>query len=172
MIGLGATLYTLLVPGALITVVPWLLVRDAAPALAARGGYQHLGWLPALVGVVMIVECTRLFVRRGRGTPAPSAPPTTLVASGLFAWTRNPMYVGVILVLLGEAMLLWSPSVLLCAGWTWMGMEAFLQWYEEPSLRARFGAAYDEYARTVPRWVGSPWWWSRRRGRSTEPPSR
>lgn len=169
MIAVLATLYALVVPGSLTVLIPWLLVRDASPTLAAHGWYQHLGWVPLLLGVALIGGCTHRFVVDGRGTPAPVAPPTRLVVGGWFRWTRNPMYLGVLTMLFGEAVLAWSPVLLADAAGTWLGMEAFLQLYEEPSLRRRFGADYAAYCRAVPRWFGWPWR-SRIRDSSPFPP--
>jgi protein-S-isoprenylcysteine O-methyltransferase Ste14 len=96
------------------------------------------------------------FVVVGGGTPAPVAPPTTLVAAGPYRWTRNPMYVGVTATLLGEALACWSLPLLIHALCTWTTMCLFVLLYEEPALARRFGESYRAYRRTVPRWLGLP----------------
>jgi protein-S-isoprenylcysteine O-methyltransferase Ste14 len=159
MIAVLAALYGLIVPGALTVAMPWLLLRDDPPREPAPGWFQHLGWIPVTLGTAMICLCVRDLVRRGRGTPAPALPPAHLVTDGLYRWTRNPMYVGILAVLLGEALVFWSREILFAAAATWMCMELFLQIFEERTLKRRFGHEYDAYRRTVPRWIGWPWGW-------------
>jgi protein-S-isoprenylcysteine O-methyltransferase Ste14 len=89
---------------------------------------------------VLLGTCIWEFARRGRGTLAPVDPPRTLVVQDLYRYVRNPMYLSVTMIVLGEALLTGS-RVLLEYG------------YEEPTLRRRFGPAYDRYRATVGRWV-------------------
>lgn len=154
MIGAATVLYTLVVPGAFAVLIPWLVASRQGMELVAHGWYQHLGWPVVLAGAGMIAWCARSFVMRGRGTPAPFAPPSSLVVTGPFKWTRNPMYLGIVLMIGGEALLLWSQQVLMYGIGCWMSMELFLHLYEEPSLRRRFGASYEVYQRQVGRWIG------------------
>jgi protein-S-isoprenylcysteine O-methyltransferase Ste14 len=93
-----------------------------------------------VIGVVLLGTCIWEFARRGRGTLAPVDPPRTLVVQDLYRYVRNPMYLSVTMIVLGEALLTGS-RVLLEYG------------YEEPTLRRRFGPAYDRYRATVGRWV-------------------
>jgi protein-S-isoprenylcysteine O-methyltransferase Ste14 len=155
MIGLAAALYALAVPGTMTVVVPWLMLREAEGLSAARAWYHHLGWLPVVSGAAIVACCVYAFVVRGHGTPAPTAPPTALVAVGPYRWTRNPMYLGILAMLAGEALAFRSPAMLAYALSAWAVMELFVRWYEEPSLARRFGPAYDAYRRRVPRWFGS-----------------
>lgn len=155
---LAATLYGIVVPGTLTVVMPWLLfwtssrtTDDALPWL------RHSGWLLVVSGALLIGWCIHDLLVRGQGTPAPSAPPARLVTGGLYRWTRNPMYVGIVLMLLGEALVFWSPPIALATAATWLCMTVYLLTVEERGLRRRFGHAYEIYQREVPRWIGWPW---------------
>lgn len=89
-------------------------------------------------------------VRRTR-TPAPIDPPKVLVARGLYRVVRNPMYVGVVLILLGESVLFASATLLGYALLAWVVVHLFVVFYEEPTLRQKFGTSYENYRKTVPR---------------------
>jgi len=147
---LGTLLFTLLVPGTVVGVVPWWITRwRLADALLARAG----GALILVVGSPLFLSFLARFVREGHGTPAPVAPPQHLVVGGPFRWTRNPGYVGVLMLLVGQALLFASLRVLLYAGCVALAFHAFVVLYEEPVLARQFGAEYDEYRRRVPRWL-------------------
>jgi protein-S-isoprenylcysteine O-methyltransferase Ste14 len=122
-----------------------------------RAALLLLGGILALAGLALLVATTRLFARQGRGTLAPWDPPQTLVVAGVYRQVRNPMILGVILLLFGEAALLASPAVL---GWALLAALAnavYIPLSEERGLRQRYGAAYQRYCAHVPRW------WPRRR---------
>src|SRR6266540_351001 len=87
-----------------------------------------------------------------RGTPAPVAPTETLVVGGLYRYVRNPMYVAVVAAVLGQALLLGRAVLLAYAAAVWLCVAAFVRWYEEPVLAARYGARYEAYRRAVPAW--------------------
>jgi len=93
------------------------------------------------------------------GTPAPTTPTERLVLTGLYRFVRNPMYLAVVFLICGQALLLGSRPLLLHAGATWLAFHAFVLFYEEPVLGRRFGGAYQEYRRHVRRWWPrrSPW---------------
>jgi protein-S-isoprenylcysteine O-methyltransferase Ste14 len=98
------------------------------------------------------------FVRAG-GTPMPGAMTTRLVVTGLNRYVRNPIYLGAVTIFVGEALLLGRLSLLLYAVAAWVGIAAFVRWYEEPALVRRFGADYQVYRRAVPAWLPRlhPW---------------
>lgn len=156
MIALGAALFTLVVPGTLTIAVPLLIIANRSDLPVAAPWFHHLGWMPVALGGILVLRCVRDFVVVGHGTPAPVAPPTALVAAGPYRWTRNPMYVGVVGVLLGEALAMWSVPLLIHALCTWTVMHLFVLLYEEPALTRRFGDSYLTYRRLVPRWIGLP----------------
>jgi protein-S-isoprenylcysteine O-methyltransferase Ste14 len=116
-------------------------------------------WAPA-VGIALLVvggfialTCVATFVTCGEGTPAPFDPPRKFVASGPYRYVRNPMYFGAFLVLLGFGLVERSPAILLFTLPWLLLAHLFVILYEEPHLRDTFGETYDEYCRTVRRWL-------------------
>jgi protein-S-isoprenylcysteine O-methyltransferase Ste14 len=112
-----------------------------------------MGLLLLIPGVGIIVWCFIDFVRRGHGTPAPYDPPRRLVVAGLYKYTRNPQYVGVILVALSEAALSGRTLLFGYAAFLAVGYHLFVRFYEEPTLRRMFGADYVQYCAAVSRWL-------------------
>ncbi len=103
------------------------------------------------VGLIPLVSAFAEFVKAG-GTPSPTASPRSLVVAGFNRYVRNPMYVGVLLIILGQALLFGSVDLAIYGVLFWASVAAFVHWYEEPTLSQRFGAAYDAYRRAVPAW--------------------
>ena len=91
-------------------------------------------------------------VAEGRGTPAPVAPTERLVVGGLYRYVRNPMYLAVVAVIIGQGLALGQPVLLGYAAAVWLTVASFVRWYEEPTLARRFGAQYQAYRRAVPAW--------------------
>lgn len=150
MVWLRTLIFTVVVPATVTVYAPWwILSRNPAPG---PSGWRWLALLPIGAGVAIYLWCALDF-GRARGTPAPIDPPKELVASGLYRWTRNPMYVGVTSVVLGEALLFGSWALLAFAAGVVTCFHAFVTLYEEPSLRRRFGDDYQRYCRAVPRWL-------------------
>lgn len=124
-------------------------------------------WLPLRVvgaallaaGLAVLVHAFVRFVAEGVGTPAPVAPTEHLVVGGLYRYVRNPMYVAVVAVILGQALLLGQPWLLAYGTGIGLVQAAFVRWHEEPALRRRFGAEYDAYRSAVPAWLPRirPW---------------
>lgn len=108
------------------------------------------------IGAVLALACVATFVVRGRGTPAPFDAPREFVASGPYRWVRNPMYVGGFLLLAGYALCAGSAEALLVAFGMLGAAHLFAVLYEEPALRRRFGATYEAYFRSTPRWLPRP----------------
>jgi protein-S-isoprenylcysteine O-methyltransferase Ste14 len=153
MIWLRTLLFTLLVPGTVLVLLPFALVRSRLGPRLDLGG----AWLPGVVllltGVTVILRCFVDFIRRGRGTPAPYDPPRQLVAAGPYRVVRNPQYVGVFLVTVGEglvsgAVILFGYTALLIVGY-----HLRVRYYEEPTLTRLFGETYARYCEAVPRWL-------------------
>jgi protein-S-isoprenylcysteine O-methyltransferase Ste14 len=103
-------------------------------------------------GAAVLVHAFTRFVVEGLGTPAPVAPTAHLVVSGLYRYVRNPMYVAVVAVIAGQALLLWEPVLLTYAAVVGLAFVLFVLGYEQPTLRRQFGASYDAYRRAVPAW--------------------
>jgi len=112
-----------------------------------------------LAGLLPALESVRRFVYVGRGTLVPVAPPEHLVVSGLYRFVRNPMYVGVLTALIGEAILFWDQRLLIEAVLMCIGFNIFIRSYEEPTLMRRHPEEYPLYKRNVPRWLPrlKPW---------------
>ena len=131
--------------------VPWLLTgwdADDQP-LALR----ILGVVVLVLGAALVVETTTRFVLQGRGTPAPWAPPERFVARGSYRVMRNPMYVGVLALILGQALLLGREILFVWAAAAWLLFHLFVLFEEEPGLRRRFGGEYQAYCDRVARWL-------------------
>jgi protein-S-isoprenylcysteine O-methyltransferase Ste14 len=153
MLWLRTLLFTLIVPGTVLALVPFgLLAAGGSPALHL-GAVRWSGLLPVGFGLVIIAWCFGDFVRRGRGTPAPYDPPRELVVAGLYRCVRNPQYVGVFLVTVGEALLAESVVLLGYAALLVVAYNLFVRYYEEPTLGRLFGSAYARYRESVPRWL-------------------
>jgi protein-S-isoprenylcysteine O-methyltransferase Ste14 len=120
---------------------------------AAR--WRWIAAVPSVLGFAVALRCVWDFGWTGRGTPAPMVPPKRLVVVGFYRYVRNPMYVGFFVgwmglwVVFGRASLM--AIVVVCAAA--LGTALFVQFYEEPTLRRKFGADYEEYCRNVRRWV-------------------
>jgi len=153
MLWLRTILFTILVPGTELVLLPLVVVlSDLGPRLEL-GPARYAGLVPLLVGLVMILRCFADFVRRGRGTPAPYDPPREVVVAGLYRYVRNPQYVGVVLVVVGEALLTEMVVLFGYAALFAIGYHLFVKYYEEPTLGRLFGEPYARYREAVPRWL-------------------
>ena len=157
---LKTALFTLVVPGSVTVWIPrWLFPEMRRPLAwpADLGSWLAAGVITA--GAAVYGHCAFHFAERGRGTPAPLDPPRHLVVSGLYRYVRNPMYLGVLMVLLGEAWLLDSGVLLRYSGVVFLFFNVFILGYEEPALRRSFGEEYQAYWREVRRWIPRrlPW---------------
>jgi protein-S-isoprenylcysteine O-methyltransferase Ste14 len=131
--------------------VPWLLTRWEADDPSAALRIAGAGLIA--VGGALVLETTARFALQGRGTPAPFAAPDRFVARGSYRVVRNPMYVGVLALIVGQALLLGREVLLVWAGGAAILFQLFVVFHEEPELRKRFGAEYDDYRRRVGRWL-------------------
>src|ERR1039458_6579074 len=148
---LKTMLFIILAPGTVTLWVPYLLLRRYGHRPVA--GVDWLALAPSAVGALILLWCMRDFAVVGHGTPAPIDPPKVLVVSGPYRFVRNPMYWGVELVLLGEAICFRSTQLVAYAISVGFCVQLFIVFYEEPTLRKKFGASYQEYCRAVPRWI-------------------
>jgi protein-S-isoprenylcysteine O-methyltransferase Ste14 len=155
--------FTIVVPGLGGAWVPWwILTRNghtatpviwaAVPVIAA--GAALYGW------------CVWQFAAVGRGTPGPWDAPSRVVATGPYRWVRNPIYIGALLVVLGEAWLFLSLPLVVYAGIMAVCFHLFVIGSEERTLGRRFGSSYQQYRQTVPRWIPR----RPRRNRESGPP--
>jgi len=154
MIALKTLLFTILAPGTVTVLVPYLLLTSGFQLFPVEiGALRILGLPPILLGASTYLWCAWDFTFTGRGTPAPIDPPKELVVKGLYRYVRNPMYVGITLILTGEALLFESAVLVLYAGLLLVCAHLFIVYYEEPTLRRLFGASYESYCKSVPRWI-------------------
>ncbi len=147
---LGSALFFLLAPGLVAGLGPWLVSRWR-PGPCAGPGLRWAGSLLLGAGLLVLVATFVHFARAG-GTPSPTHPTERLVVSGLYRYTRNPMYLGLLATILGQALLLGRADLLVYAAIAAAAVHARVLRYEEPTLQRRFGDAYRRYAAAVPRW--------------------
>jgi protein-S-isoprenylcysteine O-methyltransferase Ste14 len=145
-------IFTIFIPGFWTVLMPyWLLPRPVRPALR---GAAAAGWLMIAAGIALYFVCAFWgFAVRGRGTPLPLDPPRKLIVVGPYRIVRNPMYWSVAFVMLGEAAVFHSVALLQLVAAFAMGVILFVLAIEEPGLRGKFGAEYEQYCRQVPRWL-------------------
>jgi protein-S-isoprenylcysteine O-methyltransferase Ste14 len=147
----GSALFFAVAPGVVAGVVPYALTGwDAQPAATV---VRVAGVMLLAAGVPVLVHAFVRFVVEGAGTPAPVAPTERLVVGGLYRYVRNPMYVAVDAVIVGQALLLNQPVLYAYAAVAALTMAAFVHLYEEPTLARRYGADYERYRRRVPGWM-------------------
>ena len=153
----GSAIFLAIAPGIVAGLIPWWLT-----------GWQMLpGWLPLRVfgalltvaGAVFLLQAFARFVSEGRGTPAPIAPTEKLVVGGVYRYVRNPMYLSVLAAIVGQALLLAQPVLLVYAAIVCDAVVSFVLAYEEPTLSKRYGVEYEVYRRAVPGWMPrlTPW---------------
>lgn len=148
---LNTLLFTIFVPGTVAGYIPYRLADRYANR--ASSPLEWIGIAVLVLGAAIYFRCAWEFAVRGLGTPAPIAPTKFLVTTALHRYIRNPMYVGVALVIIGEAALFRSLHVLEYAALMLTVAHTFVVLYEEPTLRRQFGESYEQYRRTVPRWI-------------------
>jgi protein-S-isoprenylcysteine O-methyltransferase Ste14 len=152
-LGVRSLLYVILLPGTVAGYVPLLILRSSHEAISP--GLSVGSLLAAcltLVGACVLLRCVWDFFHVGRGTLAPFDAPTRLVITGLYRFTRNPMYNGVLAVIIGEAWLFRNIALLKYAGLVFVMFHLWVIVYEEPVLQSQFGESFRAYRRAVPRW--------------------
>jgi protein-S-isoprenylcysteine O-methyltransferase Ste14 len=148
---IGSIVFLAVAPGVMAGLIPYLLTgwqpeRAVAPLQVIAGAAL------VMAGAAVLLNAFARFVLEGSGTPAPVAPTEHLVVGGLYRYVRNPMYIAVATAIIGQAVLLARPGLLLYALAFMAVVWSFVRWYEEPVLAARYGAEYEDYRRTVPGW--------------------
>jgi protein-S-isoprenylcysteine O-methyltransferase Ste14 len=146
-----ATLFVLLMPGTVAGWLPWIIADE--PSVTRHRWLAAIGAATIAAGWSVLLWCARDFAVRGRGTLAPIDPPRALVTRGLYEYVRNPMYVGVVTAVLGQAAWFASRSMLAYAIVVALLFHTTIVIYEEPKLARSFGSSYDDYRARVPRWI-------------------
>lgn len=158
----GTAAFSVLAPGTLVGLVPWLITRWEPPGTSAGWRVaQVLGALLIVLGLVPAMFAFAEFAKAG-GTPLPFTPTQHLVVSGFNRYIRNPMYVGGLLAIVGQALLFGSLGLVAYALFGWIVTASFVRWYEEPTLARQYGDEYEEYRRNVPAWRPRRRPWTRR----------
>ena len=143
--------FTVFVPGTVAAYVPWRLRQDAVPVTGAE---EWAAITVIVIGIAIYLHTAFWgFALIGGGTPAPIAPTKVLVVKGLHRFVRNPMYIGVALVIGGQAWLFHSLHIAIYMVGMLLTAHLFVIFYEEPTLRKQFGQEYDRYRASVPRWI-------------------
>jgi protein-S-isoprenylcysteine O-methyltransferase Ste14 len=149
--------FTIGMPGVMAVLVPyWLTGWDGSdPPLAL----QVAGVALLAAGAAVLAHTVIRFVVEGLGTPFPGAPTENLVVGGLYRYVRNPMYLAVIAIVLGQAAILGRVVLVVYAAILWAVVASFVSFYEEPTLSERYGEQYDAYRRAVRGWWprATPW---------------
>jgi protein-S-isoprenylcysteine O-methyltransferase Ste14 len=150
---LGSAVFLVIAPGSIAVLFPYWICRwHIAPPLLGFIPFRALGALLICAGFPVLIDSFYRFAVEGIGTPAPVAPPKQLVIGGLYRYVRNPMYVAVSSLVFGQGLLFGSLQVLKYGVLVILGFHLFVLLYEEPALRGKFGAEYDNYCKNVRRW--------------------
>ena len=156
---IGTIVFLLLAPGVVAGLVPWLISgwrwHDWG---GAAWVVAPIAWIVIAVGAAFLLHAFALFALHG-GTPAPVAPTESLVVTGVYRFVRNPMYLAVLAIILGQALLFGSWWLVLYAALVLTAVVAFVKGYEEPTLTRTYGEQYLDYRRNVPGWWPrlTPW---------------
>lgn len=151
MTALRSFLFLIVAPGMVAGYIPLALLRQGKQIDA--GVFAYLAFPLWLVGGVILLWSFWNFFRQGGGTPAPIDPPKELVATGFYRYVRNPMYVGVLALIFGHFLWFGYWNLLIYASVVFVAFHTFVTLYEEPTLKRKFGASYEEYLKRVPRWI-------------------
>jgi len=156
----GSALFLVVVPGTVAGYGPWAISQWHFNApLFGCFPLRVIGVLLIAAGLPLLLDSFLRFALQGLGTPAPIAPPQNLVVSGLYRYVRNPMYVAVLSLILGQGLLFGNVTVLQYGVLVWVTFFLWVVLHEEPTLRGKFGAEYETFCAHVPRWIPrvKPW---------------
>jgi protein-S-isoprenylcysteine O-methyltransferase Ste14 len=153
---IGSAAFFVVAPGTFVGLGPWLITHWEIPGSSPLR--IIFGVVLIVVGLVPPIHAFIQFAKAG-GTPMPIAPTERLVVTGFNRFVRNPMYLGLLIAILGQALLFDSPWLVLYAAVGWIATASFVRWYEEPTLVRTYGEQYEEYRRNVAAWMPrlTPW---------------
>jgi protein-S-isoprenylcysteine O-methyltransferase Ste14 len=157
---LGSVVFFFVAPVVVAGVIPWWITRwRMQPSFLDASAIKVVGAILVAFGLVIVADSFARFALEGIGTPAPPFPTRHLVVTGLYRRVRNPMYVAVVAMILGQVLLFASLGLLIYGAVTWLCTHVFVVGYEEPTLREQFGREYEIYRTNVPRWLPRirPW---------------
>jgi protein-S-isoprenylcysteine O-methyltransferase Ste14 len=157
---IGSAVFLIIAPGFFAGLVPWWIShwRVEAPFFGMPL-VRFIGALFVTLGAIGLLDSFVRFALQGVGTPAPVFPARRFVVTGLYRYVRNPMYVTVVITILGQGLILGNLRLLEYGAVVWLPAHLFVLLYEEPTLRATFGWEYQSYCAEVPRWIPrfTPW---------------
>ncbi|MDX8496292.1 isoprenylcysteine carboxylmethyltransferase family protein [Mesorhizobium sp. VK22B] len=155
----GSALFLVAAPGVVAGLIPWLLTDHYRMPLSTVPGFVPVGWILVAGAAGILVHAFARFALEGLGTPAPVAPTEKLVVGGIYRHVRNPMYVAVLSIILGQVFIFSSAAVFVYGLIAAAAMISFVKVYEEPTLARHYGAEYETYRRAVPGWLPriTPW---------------
>src|SRR5437660_2897676 len=151
MLLLRSIFFTFLQPGTVAVLIPYWLISSRGVGFSPHQPLRYAGLPLIVIGSAGLIWCIWNFFAAGRGTISPIDPPKHLVVRGLYRYVRNPMYVAVVTILIGEAIFFMSSAILIEAGVFLVLANVFVIFYEEPALHRKFGASYETYRRSVGR---------------------
>jgi protein-S-isoprenylcysteine O-methyltransferase Ste14 len=157
---LGSALFFVVAPFTLAGLVPWWVTQwGFRPAFFGVDLTRIIGGILIIAGAPGIVDSFARFALEGLGTPAPIAPPEKLVVTGLYRYVRNPIYIAVVAVILGQALLFGDGRLLWYGALLWLFFHVWVVMIEEPTLKQTFGTEYESFRSNVPRWIPrlTPW---------------
>lgn len=164
----GSAAFLVVAPGFVAGLVPWWIAHwRMEPALFGFPPLRYAGALLLAVGAAGLLDSFVRFALQGLGTPAPVFPTRHLVVTGLYRYVRNPMYVAVVSLILGQGLLLGNPRLLTYGAVVWLLFHIFVLACEEPTLRSTFGPEYERFCAEIPRWIPGFCRSRPRRGRSS-----
>jgi protein-S-isoprenylcysteine O-methyltransferase Ste14 len=148
-------LFTALQPGMVAGLFPYLILKRESPQLfdGKFGLFQFFGIFLFVIGAAVLIDCIIRFAIQGEGTLSPADPTKKLVISGPYKYSRNPMYWGVMMILISEALFFESSSLWIYALFILVAFTLFIVLVEEPRLRKDFGEEYEAYRKRVRRWI-------------------
>jgi protein-S-isoprenylcysteine O-methyltransferase Ste14 len=160
----GSAIFLVVAPGIVAGYVPWRICRWHVEApLLGISSLRLVGVLLIAAGLTVLLDSFARFALQGLGTPAPIFPTRHLVVSGLFRYVRNPMYIAVVSLILGQGLFFGSILVLEYGVAVFVGFYLFVLIYEEPTLLKSYGREYEEFCANVPRWIPHLRPWRRKR---------
>jgi protein-S-isoprenylcysteine O-methyltransferase Ste14 len=157
---LGTAIFLIVAPGTFAVFIPWWMSRwrmqASFPGVTAL---RAIGILLISAGSIVVLDAFIRFAWQGIGTPAPIYPTRRLVVSGAYRYVRNPMYVALVAIILGQALLFANIQIFIYGFCFWLPTHLFVRFYEEPTLRRTFPEDYAAFTAHVPRWIPrlTPW---------------
>jgi protein-S-isoprenylcysteine O-methyltransferase Ste14 len=157
---LVSVLFFVAAPVVVAGLVPWWIMRwEFQPAFLGFEVTRVIGVMLIIAGIPGLVDSFARFALQGLGTPAPIAPTQNLVVTGLYRYVRNPIYIALVSVTVGQALLFGDGRLLWYGAVVWLAFHLFVVLYEEPTLQLKFGMEYETFRANVPRWIPrlTPW---------------